>query len=336
VSGHVTGVAGPAALHRDHGPAEPPRGGAEQVASRVAGVHAGPLTDELRFEARAAHLAGERLDHAREGVQTLRAQVAEEVAARGHDVERLARVHDRRDRAETIVSGRVVRGGDALRGRRQRQQGVAPLVGRGAGVRREPVRAHAQGAGRLALDDDALPRLVELAGLEAQHGVHVGEGLRVREPADAPLLIVDEQQGHLGVRLGPRGERAQDADRQDHAALHVDRSGADQAVTGALERAVRLVRDDRVEVAEQQELSLARPSQAQQKIGRVARGGAWDPLRLRLRGCKRGAQRDGLLGARDVAGRRGDRHECLELAFGVPGDLGRRGFHPGVHGGETI
>ena len=44
-----------------------------------------------------------------------------------------------------------------------------------------------------------------------------------------PLLVAHEQQRDLGVALRARGQRAQDAEREHVAALHVDRAGADAA-----------------------------------------------------------------------------------------------------------
>ena len=97
-----------------------------------------------------------------------------------------------------------------------------------------------------------------LAGLEAEAGVEAGEALGVAEGDRAPLLVVHQQHGGLGVQLGPPGQLAHHAQRQRHAALHVDGARAGQAVAVALERPVRAVRHDGVEVAEQQQPRLAR------------------------------------------------------------------------------
>ncbi len=168
---------------------------------------------------------------------------------------------------------RVVLGGDRLGGGGEREQRVAALVGRRPGVRAVPLGQHLDGAGRLALDDDRVVALdVELAGLEAQAGVEAGEAVDMAEPADAPLLVDDEQQGDLGEQVGPRAQRAQDAEGQDIAALHVDGARAIEAVgvVGvAFEHAVLVVGDDGVEVAEQKDALGACSAQ------RARKSGAW-------------------------------------------------------------
>ena len=68
-----------------------------------------------------------------------------------------------------------------------------------------------------------------------------------------PLLVADEQQHDLGVGVRALGERAQGPEGEHDAALHVDGARADQPVAVAGQRLVVVVRDDRVEVAEQQD-----------------------------------------------------------------------------------
>jgi len=183
------------------------------------------------------------------------------------------------------------------------------------------VRAHAQRAGRLAAHDDRLVAVGgQLAALEAQAGVPAREALRVDEVADAPFLVADEQQRDLlEVVRAPR-ELAQDAERQDVTALHVDAARADEQARVALQRAVDLVRVDSVDVAEQQHAAAAAAAQGQdQVVGVVVRraGGALD---LRLGGRQRPRDRERLLRARDVTRRRGDRHQAIELLLGPSGD----------------
>jgi hypothetical protein len=114
------------------------------------------------------------------------------------------------------------------------------------------VRGHAQRAGRLAADDHGLVLVGELPGLEAQAGVEALEARDVHEGPDAPLLVAHEQQRGLGEVARARGQGAQEPERQHVAALHVDRARAQQLLAVARQRAVLLVGDDRVEVAEQQ------------------------------------------------------------------------------------
>ena len=74
------------------------------------------------------------------------AQVAVELAAAGHDVEGVAGVQDGRHRREPVRPVRVVVAGDRLGGGGEREQRVAPAVGRRAGVRGAPVGGHADRA----------------------------------------------------------------------------------------------------------------------------------------------------------------------------------------------
>ncbi len=166
-----------------------------------------------------------------EGVEAIGAHVGDQPPGGGDDVERVAAAHDGRDGGQAIGAARVVLGGDGLGGGREREQRVEALVGRRARVRAAAVREDLHGAGRLALDDDRVVAVgVELAGLEAQARVEAREAVDVAERADAPLLVDDEQQGDLGEELGPRAQRAQDAEREHVAALHVDGARAVEAV----------------------------------------------------------------------------------------------------------
>jgi hypothetical protein len=159
-----------------------------------------------------------------------------------------------------------------------------------------------------------------LAALEAQAGVEVREPRHVGEPADAPLLVVDEQQRGLGEVLAAVGERAQDAEREDVAPLHVDRPRADEPVALAAQRAVVLVGDHRVEVTEQQDAFGPGAGHPHEEIGRVVGRGARDALDLGVVRGQRGGDRGGLLGGVRVAARRRDGDERLELARGAGGD----------------
>ena len=241
-------------------------------------------------------------------------------------------VHDRRDRGQVVLAGGVVAAGHRLRGRGEREQRVAPAVGRRARVRGAAVRAHAQRAGGLAAHDDALlPVGRARAALEAEAGVEAGEALGVGELGGPPLLVADQQQGDLGVVLRPRGERPQHAEREHDAALHVDRAGADELVADALERAVRGVRDHGVEVAEQQDAAAALAVEAGDQVVGVVGRRAGDVLELGVVGRERGAHRRALLRPVTVARGRGDGDERLELARRAARDLLRALRDPLVH-----
>ncbi len=127
-------------------------------------------------------------------------------------------------------------------------------------MRRAPARVDADRARGLAAHDHALLAVGrELAGLEAQAGVPAGEALGVQERRRAPLLVADEQQPDLGEVLGALLERAERAEREHDAALHVDGAGADQPLAGAGERLVLGVGDHGVDVAEQQHAACRCP-----------------------------------------------------------------------------
>ena len=59
------------------------------------------------------------------------------------------------------------------------------------------------------------------------------------ELGGAPLLVGDEQHAELGEALGLGGERSRHPEREDDAALHVDRPGAVQPIAIAAQRRVR-------------------------------------------------------------------------------------------------
>ena len=72
----------------------------------------------------------------------------------------------------------------------------------------------------------------------------------------------------------------------------------------ALERTVRVVGDDRVEVPEQEQPRLAAAAQAADEVAGVAGRGAVHALDLRLGRQEGGGERHALLRALEVAGRR--------------------------------
>src|SRR5437868_2690097 len=98
-------------------------------------------------------------------------------------------------------SPRMVRPSRSLAAvRSEREQGVPPLVGCGARVRRDAPGLDAQCPRRLAAHDHALVAARSaLAGLEAEAAVDAGEALGVREPVRSPLLVGHEKERELGV-----------------------------------------------------------------------------------------------------------------------------------------
>jgi hypothetical protein len=156
----------------------------------------------------------------------------------------------------------------------------------------------------------------------------------VGERADAPLLVAHQQQRGLGEVLRARGQGAQHAEGEHVAALHVHGARADQAVAVAVQRTVVGVRDDRVDVAEEEDALRAGPGHAEEEVGRVVRRRAREVLDRGLVGRQRGGDRRGLLGAVDVAARRGDGDERLELALGAAGDRVGVGGDPVAHCGR--
>ena len=87
-----------------------------------------------------------------------------------------------------------------------------------------------------------------------------------------------------------------------------------QPLAVAPQRLVVRVRDDRVDVPEQQDPARAAPAQRREQVGRVRGARARRPLDLGLGRQQRRAHRRALLGAVHVARRRRDRDERLELA----------------------
>ena len=223
------------------------------------------------------------------------------------------------------------RGGDGLGGRGQRQQRVAPAVGRGAGVGGAAVRGDVDRARRLAAHDDALVAAAQLAGLEAQARVEAREALDVAEVgAVAPLLVADEQQRELGVRSGARrtraARRARARRRPSCRPRRSRRAARPRGRAAGARRGRRRCRCGRP----------AGPAACRCRVRRATRSSAWPGLEHGTRStsprrAQRGAQRGALLGAVHVAGRRRDGHERLELARRAARDLGRSLLDPRIH-----
>ena len=168
----------------------------------------------------------------------------------------------------------------------EREQRVAPVVGRRAGVRRAAAR-RAPAASPAALRRTTTPSSpsgVALAALEAQAGVEAGEALDVARTAPSRHSSSQTSSSATSAKSSERAaERAHHAEREHDAALHVDRARADQLVVVALERAVVGVRDDGVDVAEQQHPARARRRHPRDQVLRVTGRGARHALDRRRR-----------------------------------------------------
>jgi hypothetical protein len=90
------------------------------------------------------------------------------------------------------------------------------------------------------------------------------------------------------------------------------------------------MRDDRVEVTEQQQPARARAANPGEQVGGVRLAGAVEALDLGLGRQQRDADRDRLLSSGDVTRRRGDADQRIELALGARANLIGRGRDPVV------
>ena len=141
----------------------------------------------------------------------------------------------------------------------------------------------------------------------------------------------DEVTAHLRAALGDElFERVEVEILMDDPASI---SRTDTPLWDALQRAVLGVRDDGVDVAEQQHAALAGAVQTRDEILGVVGRGTRDALDRRLVGHQRGADRGALVRAVHVARGRGHRHKRLQLARGPLADLCRRLLDPRIHGG---
>ena len=146
----------------------------------------------------------------------------------------------------------IVAGGDRLRGAARASSALAPASGAEPECALRPCARTCRVPAALRLTTTASsPVRRQLAALEAQAGVPAREAVGVDERAGAPFLVADEQQRDLLEELRAQRQLAQDAEREDVAALHVDRARADEVLAVALQRAVVVVGVDRVDVAEQ-------------------------------------------------------------------------------------
>ena len=194
-----------------------------------------------------------------------------------------------------------------------------------------PARVHLDRPGRLAPHDDALARRPASARRPRSTGTRPSRR-SARRARTAPCATPRRRRAAAPPRRSRArraGERAQRAEREHDAALHVDRAGAEQVVAVAPQRLVVRVGDDGVDVAEQQDPAPRRAAQ-RGRAGR-ARGRARSTAGARPRasaGSSAAQTRGALLRAVDVARRRRDGDERLELALGAPRDRRRPALDP--------
>ena len=289
-SRHVARVARPAALGGDDRAPERLGGGSEHLRRGHARVHPGPCAHHARLQPDLVVLRGNRLEHGVKGLETVGAQVAQQLAGGRHDVEGVARAQDRRHRGEAVGAGRVAAGGHELATVASARRALRPFSGADPECEERPWACTWSVAAALRFTITASsPAGRALAGLEAEAGVEVREALGMGERRRAPLLVVHEQDHRIGVQLGPLGQLPHQAERERHAALHVDRTRAGVAVAVAAQRTVRVVRDHRVEVPEQEHPGVAGPAQPPEEVAGVAGRGALQALDLGLGGQEGGA-----------------------------------------------
>ena len=194
-------------------------------------------------------------------------------------------------------------------------KGRPPVPVGDAGVGGGPARVEAPGGEAAPPGDQGLAIAAAAARLEHQHGVRALAPVAHRAHRDraADLLVRHRDQHEVfRGRFAARAQGAQRADEGGEAALHVERAGRDQPFAVPLRRHRG---EDRVEVGEQQRVSIPDPGPArnQHRLGRTV-----DP-RLGVRfghhpeARQLGAEafRDRVQAA-DLAARRGDGAQVLE------------------------
>ena len=256
------------------------------------------------------------------------AQVADQLAGAGDDVERVAGVQHGRHGGQVVGAVGVVAAGDGLRGGGEREQRVAAAVGRRAGVggaaaRRRPGSCRPPcGARRRP------PRRRRRARRPRSTGTRPSRrsARRGANGAGPPLLVADEQQRDLGVvlaaaRRARAGRRARARRRPSCRPCRSRPASRRRARAAGGRRGRRRCRGGRA----------AGSGRAPVPARRASRSGAWSGEEHGMRsscglvGQQRGAHR------RRTPRRRGTSpegeetaDERLELARRAAGDLRRR------------
>ena len=278
--------------------------------------------------------AGMCVEHALDRVEVVGAQVAEELAGAGDDVERVAGADHGRHRGQVRGTVRVVLRRDGLRGGGEREQRVAAAVRRASPSGRcGPCAGDVDRARGLAPHDDALVVAGELAGLEAQAGVEAREALDVAEVGGPPLLVADEQQRELARSAPGASAKARSAPMARMSPPFMStRARAEQLLADVLERPV--LRRGRRRCRRGRAAARGR---CRCRGVRATRSSAWPGEEHGTRsivassGAQRRAHGGALVRPVHVAGRRGHGDQRLELARRSSGDLRRRLLDPRIH-----
>ena len=315
----VARVARAAALGADDRAAEPLARLGEHVRGGVARVEARPRAHHRRLEPHLVELGRQRGEDGVERLQPVGAQVAQQLALGGHDVEGVARAQDRRHRGEPVGSGGVV-----VARPRAGPWRPAPAARCGPAPAPSPSATSARARSRAAWPPPSASRSrprrpAPVRSPPSKHR-HASKPAKrsawmngaVRHSSSFTSRIAD-----LGVQLRALGQLAHERQRQRHAALHVHGARAGEAVAVAR----------RAGGAPRGATTVSRWPEQQQPARAACRGGGrpgrrrgpgWStshPLDLRLGGQERRGERHALLGALHVAGRRRHRHQRLELAL---------------------
>ena len=231
-----------------------------------------------------------------------------------------------------LAVGRVVRR-DQLRRLGDREQGVDPAVGRAARVRLAPVRAHAQRAGGLAPDDDRVLAVGRPAGRPRSTG-------RRRSPRSAP-------RGRTARCATPRRRRAAAPPRANASVRVASARRTPSASTtppfmstvpepvrrspSTASAPVGSVRDDGVDVADEQEPALPLPSSRSTRSGACSGDEHGNALGTRLLGRQRRGDRRASSAAATSPDGVDTPTSARELALRARGDAPGPLVNPRVH-----
>ena len=278
---------------------------------------------------------GMRVEHRLDRVELVGAQVAEQLARAGDDVERVA-ASAARSGPRSGGAGRAGRAcaATACAAAASASSALRPRSGAEPECALRPWRGDVDRARGLAPHDDALVVAGQLAGLEAQAGVEAREALDVAERRRPPLLVADQQQRDLGVELRALGERAQRADGEDRRRPSCRRCRSRRAAR----RRAASGRCSACATTVSTWPSSSDPARAACRAGAATRSSAWPGdehgTRSIVRLVGHAARRTPT--AHSFAPwtsprRRGDGHQRLELARRAPRDLRRRLPDPRIH-----
>ena len=279
-------------------------------------------------------LVGDRGEHGLDRVELVGAAVAEQLAAAGHDVERVARAQDGRDRgqAETGRRGRGRRRPPA-RPAASASSALRPRSGAEPECAARPRAVDLDRPRRLAPHDDAVravggaarrPRSTGTrpSRRSGRHGRSSPSATPRRRRAAAP-----SRRTRPAARRARASRRARARRRPSCRRCPSRRACRRRACSGRWSPCAITVSRWPSSRTRREPVPRRRATQVVGVVG----GGARDALDLGRVGQQRRADGGALLGAVDVARRRGDADQRLELARRPAPDLRRRRLHPGVH-----